>query len=79
MTDPSRLRLLFDNHLGHVAHIQVVNSMTDQQGRLVVSPECRTLSELEHAADRIRGDLDRIVKAAEKKFKAPQPPLYTDD
>ena len=73
-----RLRLLFENRAGHAAHIEVVSSMLDDEGRQILTPECRSIGELEHHVGRLKEDLDRALVEARRKFAKPRPPLFPE-
>ncbi|MEX0908095.1 MAG: hypothetical protein WD054_07170 [Gemmatimonadota bacterium] len=78
MSKPYRLDLLVQNHLGRVAHVFVDNWTEDDQGKILLSPECRTFGELEHAVQRLKDDLDQVLKDGRKEFAKPRPPLYAE-
>ena len=77
--DPYSLDLRVENVLGRVAHIEVVQMATSRGGRRFISPELRTIGELEYHVKRLKDDLDRILATGRREFAKPQPPLELPD
>ena len=56
---------------GHAsAHVWVKTYSTTEEGRVLITPECASLAELEYHIDRLKGELEEIRKAAKREFDA---------
>ena len=62
--DPPRKKPLPDSARAHVA----LSFYTQDNDRILVSPECRTERELEMAINGLKKDLDRVLAQARRRF-----------
>lgn len=71
-----RIEMIYAPHAGHTVHVALAKWMTDSDGRILLSPECRTIEELQYAVTRLKEDLDQIEREGVRRFEQPRPPLY---
>jgi len=65
---------------GGAAHVMVQRHAEDEDGSILVSPECVSYVELEAYVNLLRKDLDGLLASAKRKFQSaaslPPPPLF---
>ena len=54
---------------GVVAQIRLQNWTEDDDGTIFVSAQCMGRAELEQQVDRLKGELDEILRIGERRFK----------
>ena len=58
-----------DDLPGHaITEVFVKTHSRDEDGHLLITHECVSLRELEHEVNRLRQELDEIIKVAKRKF-----------
>jgi hypothetical protein len=64
--------------LGHTVRL-VVDEWSGSGGTIHVSPECRNIGEVEVYAERLKNNIDDVVRQARRQFAEPTPSLPNRD
>ena len=64
------LRFEYPTLSGATAFVVVVSHQKDEDGSILLTPDCASIAELEANVARIRSELDKIIIEAEEKFLA---------
>ncbi len=62
--EASRTEPLPDSARAHI----VLSTVIRDNDRILLSPECRTIGEVEHEVDKLKDELDRILDEARRKL-----------
>lgn len=69
-----KIGIAYKEKMGHTVRL-VLEEWTRIGDEICLSPECRTIEEVEHYADRLKTTIDEAVGRARQEFAKPLPPL----